>query len=176
MNNSEIEHIIRACVGITGEESVIIIGSQAILASFSATELPETVTRSIEADVLFLDDPNQRLADLIDGSIGELSLFHDSFGIYAQGVDESTAILPSGWKQRLVKLSNENTGGGMGLCLDPYDLCVAKLCAYREKDLDYVASLLTHEIIKKDLLEQRLEMLEGFALQRHQAVQFLSSF
>jgi hypothetical protein len=31
-------------------------------------------------------DPDGRLADLIDGSIGEASMFHSTFGYYAQGV------------------------------------------------------------------------------------------
>ena len=41
---------------------------------------------------------------LIDGSIGEASMFHDTFGYYAQGVVESTAQLPAGWQERLVPI------------------------------------------------------------------------
>jgi hypothetical protein len=174
MNKSEIEHIIRACIGITGEKSVVIIGSQAILASFDTTQLPADVTASTEADVLFLNDPEQKLADLIDGSIGELSMFHDSFGIYAQGVDENTAILPHGWQQRLVRLSNENTGDGVGLCLDPYDLCAAKLCAHREKDLSYVRSLIDNRIIDKQLLAERIQDIKGYDCQKSAALRSLT--
>jgi len=42
------------------------------------------------------DDEFNEKADLIDGSIGEASMFHESFGIYAQGVSETTAVLPEG--------------------------------------------------------------------------------
>jgi hypothetical protein len=156
MNNQEIEHIIRACIGITGRKEVVVIGSQAILASFDASRLPADATVSVEADILFFDDEGQRLADLIDGAIGELSQFHETFGDYAQGVDETTAILPLGWQDRLVRLSNENTGGGAGLCLDPYDLCVAKLFAFRDKDIHYVKSLLDSGIIEKETLIERI--------------------
>lgn len=38
----------------------------------------------MEADIFSLDNP--RDADLIDGSIGERSLFHQTFGYYAHGV------------------------------------------------------------------------------------------
>ena len=38
-------------------------------------------------------------ADLIDGSIGEGSPFHELYGYYAQGVGEETATLPAGWRQ-----------------------------------------------------------------------------
>jgi hypothetical protein len=33
----------------------------------------------------------------LDGAIGELSVFHQSFGYYAHGVDDTTATLPAGW-------------------------------------------------------------------------------
>jgi len=52
----------------------------------------------MEADVAAFDDPDDRKADLIDGSIGEASMFHRSFGYYAQGVSQSTAVLPVGWR------------------------------------------------------------------------------
>jgi hypothetical protein len=72
---------------------------------------------------------------LIDGSIGERSMFHETFGYYAHGVDETTAVLPSGWQERLVRVENENTRGSIGWCLEPHDLAVSKLVAAREKDL-----------------------------------------
>lgn len=50
------------------------------------------------------------MADLIDGSIGEASMFHDTFGYYAQGVVESTARLPDGWQARLVPFDTPTHG------------------------------------------------------------------
>lgn len=47
----------------------------------------------MEADVYPRNKPE--LADLIDGSIGEGSPFHTSFGYYAQGVGADTAVLPA---------------------------------------------------------------------------------
>jgi hypothetical protein len=41
-------------------------------------------------------DAGGQMADLIDGAIGEASMFHDTFGYYAQGVVETTAVLPEG--------------------------------------------------------------------------------
>ena len=102
MNRSQLEHIIRAACSITGEDNIVIIGSQAILASFPSTTLPEILTQSIEADVFYLSEKNQALTDLIDGTIGELSIFQDTYGIYAHGVGKETAVLPPGWEERLV--------------------------------------------------------------------------
>ena len=74
MKRSELEHIIRATGSILGEDTVIIVGSQAILASRPEEELPPAAMRSLEGDVLPLDDRDGVKADLIDGALGELSL------------------------------------------------------------------------------------------------------
>ena len=86
MKKSELANILRAACDVTKDPEILVIGSQAILASFSEDELPRDATLSIEADVAFLDDPDERKSDAVDGAIGEESTFHESFGIYGQGV------------------------------------------------------------------------------------------
>ncbi|WP_170132353.1 hypothetical protein [Acidiferrobacter thiooxydans] len=49
----------------------------------------------MEADIVALDAPD--LTDLVEGAIGERSMFHETFGYYAQAVGLDTAILPDGW-------------------------------------------------------------------------------
>ena len=66
-------------------------------------------------------------------------------------------MLPAGWKERLVPIRNENTGGGTGLCLEVHDLAVSKLVAGREKDLRFVAGLLRHRLAKPEVIRDRLE-------------------
>lgn len=85
--------------------------------------------------------------DLIGGSIGEGSPFHQTLGYCAHGVEADTAVLPQGWRERLVPVRNENTGGGTGLCLEVHDLAVSKLVAGGEKDLEFVAALLRHRLV-----------------------------
>ncbi|HEY1660857.1 MAG TPA: hypothetical protein VGI03_00415 [Verrucomicrobiae bacterium] len=94
MQRLQLEHIIRAAAGITGAVDIVVIGSQAVLGQFP--DSPADLTVSIEADVFTFRSPAD--ADLIEGSIGEGSPFHQTFGYYAHGVAEETAILPSGWK------------------------------------------------------------------------------
>lgn len=113
MNIKQLEHILRACGSLAGCREIIVIGSQALLASHP--DAPEELLRSMEVDCYPLDDPAK--ADLIDGSIGELSPFHETFGYYAHGIGPETATLPMGWKARVVRLESENTGGTIGLCL-----------------------------------------------------------
>jgi hypothetical protein len=69
--------------------------------------------------VAFFDDPDDRKADQVDGAIGGLSSFHETFGYYAQGVSVSTAVLPEGWRDRLVLVETASTAPGRGYLLDP---------------------------------------------------------
>ena len=113
MTRDQLEHVIRAACAITGAPELIVIGSQAILGQFP--DAPGELLVSNEADVFSLRDPADN--DLIDGSIGELSPFHQTFGYYAHGVGEDTAVLPEGWRDRLVPIRNANTGSGCGFAL-----------------------------------------------------------
>ena len=152
MHRQQREHIIRAAAGITGASEFVIVGSQAVLGQFP--QAPDELLISIEADVFSLRDPAD--SDLIDGSIGEGSPFHQTFGYYAHGVSQETAILPTGWRQRVVPVHNQNTGGGIGLCLEIHDLAVSKLVAGREKDVDFLAGLLRHRLVQVPVIRERL--------------------
>ena len=74
---------------------------------------------------------------------------------YAQGVDERTATLPRGWRERLVKINNPNTLGITGLCLDVHDLAISKYVAGREKDREFAHELAKQRIVRRDILIAR---------------------
>ena len=152
MKRSELEHILRACGAITSQTRIVVIGSQSILGPFP--KAPVSLLASMEADVYPPDKPE--LADVIDGAIGEGSSFHEQFGYYAQGVAPETAILPAGWRNRLVSLENPNTGGVEGLCLEVHDLALSKYIAGREKDLRFVSVLAQHGLTSQKTLLSRL--------------------
>ncbi len=103
MNRDELEHIIRAAATIADDDEFIVIGSQAILGQFP--DAPEELRISNEADVWPRTHPERW--ELIDGAIGELSMFHDTFGYYAQGVGPETAVLPAGSDVLRRRLANE---------------------------------------------------------------------
>ena len=152
MHRQQLEHIIRAAAGITGSSEFVIVGSQSVLGQFPMA--PDELLISVEADVFSLRNPAEN--DLIDGSIGEGSPFHQTFGYYAHGVSEQTAVLPAGWRERLVPVRNQNTGGGTGLCLEIHDLAVSKLVAGREKDVDFLNGLLRHRLVQVPVIRERL--------------------
>ena len=165
MRRDQLEHAIRTACQIIGHPAVVIVGSQAILGSFVEGQLPSEATMSIEIDILPLAEDNDetaRLADLIEGVAGEWSPFEEQHGFSIDGVDRSTAVLPDGWRDRLVKVQNANTAAAsgapqyIGWCLDKEDLCVAKLCAFREKDQNFVGALLDAKLVDAEVITRRL--------------------
>jgi len=176
MRRSELEHAIRAATDIIRTDEVFVIGSQSILGSYSEDELPDEATRSEEVDIAPMhDDDAQSVATQLDAAIGEMSAFHETHGFYVQGVGRDTAVLPTGWAERLVTVSNDNTRGRTGLCLDPHDLCVAKLIAGRTKDHLFVGSLLRHGLVERDIIAGRLLTVSDDDVRRDRALSWIRS-
>jgi len=165
MRRGQLEHAIRTACQVIQQPEVIVVGSQAILGTYDQSQLPAAATMSVEIDILPIadsDDETARLADLIEGIAGEFSSFEELHGFSIDGVDLETAILPDGWRNRLVKVQNANTAALSGAphftgwCLDKEDLCVAKMTAFREKDRNFVAALLEARLVNADLIASRL--------------------
>lgn len=156
MKRGELEHVLRAAGAITGVSTWVVVGSQAILGAIP--DAPEELLVSQEVDLYAPED--EAASDLVDGSIGERSPFHDSFGYYAHGVGPETAIFPARWRERALEVRSEATGGVTGICPHPADVAISKLAAGREKDRAYVRALLRHGIVEPDELRARLTELE----------------
>lgn len=161
MKRKDLEHVLRAAADATGERDIIVLGSQAILGSFDTDQLPIEATRSIEVDIAFVSDPDGSRADVVDGAIGELSRFHETFGYYPHGVEIGTASLPRGWRNRLVVLDTPATSPGRGHCLEPHDIVASKLAAWRPKDREYASALLAAGLISTRVLLARVGTLVG---------------
>ena len=170
MRRDQLEHAIRTACQIIGRPEVIVVGSQAILGTFDEGQLPADATMSIEVDILPIADDDleaARLADLIEGVAGEFSPFEVLHGFSIDGVDLATSAVPAGWRTRLVKVQNANTAAPSGQpqftgwCLDKEDLCVAKLCAFRDKDRNFVAALVHADLVNADAILSRLSTVEA---------------
>ena len=175
MKRSQLAHILRAACDVTDDPRILVIGSQAILASFREEDLPADVTLSIEADVAFLDDLDESKSDKVDGAIGEESRFHETFGIYGQGVSVGTAVLPAGWEDRLVAFDDPEAAASKALCLDPHDLVVSKLVAGREKDFRFASALIAARLVEPGTLSARAELLEGSPAVRRRVIKWIAS-
>lgn len=153
MKWEQLQHVLRASAAIAQETSFVVVGSQAIL--LSHPNAPAELLLSNEVDLYPALHPER--AELIDGSIGALSPFHDAFGYYADGVSPETASMPADWMQ-FAKL--HYIGEITAIVPDLHDIAVSKCVAGRDKDADYVRALLTHGLIEADHLEKRLHGLD----------------
>lgn len=148
MKRSELEDAIRHATKVTKQREVLVIGSQSILGSYDETRLPERATLSEEVDIApITDDEDFTLATIIDANLGEWSQFHLDHGFYVQGVNVNTAVLPNGWESRTVLVAPDGPEGAVARCLDPHDLCAAKLVRGEEKDLEFVGALVEASLI-----------------------------
>lgn len=78
-------------------------------------------------------------------------------------------MLPRGWEDRLVKVSNPNTAGPTGYCLKRHDLCLSKLAAAREKDFAFVGALLDADLVNIDVLGERVDQMDTADARTRQA-------
>ncbi len=146
--------MLRAAAAISRESSFVLVGSQAIVLLLDHP--PEELLVSTELDLYPALNPEK--ADLIDGAIGALSTFHDTFGYHADGVSPQTAVMPQDWmtRSKLVYM-----GDITAICPELHDLAVSKCVAARDKDADFVRALLSNRMIELDTLVARIGQLDA---------------
>ena len=159
---SEVEHVLRAAGAITGIGTWVLVGSQAILGAYP--DAPGDLLTSDEIDLFAPDD--ERASDLVDGSIGEKSPFHETFGYYGHGVGPRTAVLPKRWQERAIRIASPATGGVTGICPHPTDLAISKIVAWRDKDQVFVRALVQHGLVSVADLRARLEEVDSEIAER----------
>lgn len=147
MKKRQVDHVLRAAGRITGEKQFVIIGSQALHGKYP--DVPDEIWQSAEVDLIAKKIPSK--TEWLN-AIGADSPFHESFGYYADPVDETTAVLPRGWRGRLINLPEGDTEGVRGLCLEPHDLAISKYVARREKDLAFTRELARRGYVNKKRL------------------------
>lgn len=155
MTREELEHAIRAACDVADETEVYVFGSQAILGQFP--DAPEALRMSAEADIAPKNFPER--ADVIDGALGELSMFHDTHGFYVHGMDLSGATLPAGWEDRAIKVQSSATRQNIGWCLEAHDLAASKLAAFRDKDREFVRALIAEGMLSPQKIARRIRLL-----------------
>ncbi|GAC80656.1 hypothetical protein SAMN04488550_1526 [Gordonia malaquae] len=166
MNDIEIRLAIAAACK-AADTLVVVVGSQAILGSYSSDELPDEATRSREADATpwtqFVGaSSEEEIAESISRinvGVGEFSPFHARHGFYVEGVHGSTVILAEDWDNRLVRFEATIDGGAyecVGWCLHPEDICVSKIIAGREHDREYVKALIDAGFVDVGTVRKRV--------------------
>jgi hypothetical protein len=173
VNYAQLEHAIRAACEVSGDTEVYVFGSQAILGSYR--DAPPALRASVEVDMQPKNLPENW--ELIDGTLGELSDFCNVYHFYVHGlVIEEAAVLPEGWRDRTVSVSDEvGTRGCVGLCLEAHDLAASKLAAYREQDREFVTTLLVERMISPALLLARMKTMRFDEDKKRHAIRWLEA-
>lgn len=172
MTRQQLLDLLRAALPPEQGVQIVIVGSQSVLGAHPDRELPERATMSMEADVMYRRNGvfDNDLTEMADAVFGEGSDFHTREGVYLQGVDEMTCVLPDGWEARLVTLAvlparvwadGRSSGDVPVLCLDPHDLAVAKLAAGRPKDVEFVHALIRSGHLDGEVISQRAGLLDS---------------
>jgi hypothetical protein len=78
----------------------------------------------------------------------------------AQDRVEEAAVLPQWWRERTIAVRDEvGTLGYTGWCLEAHDLAASKLAAFRDKDREFVGTLLVEGMVEPVVLEARVATL-----------------
>ena len=155
MTRTELEHAIRAACDVAQDDEVYVFGSQAILGQFP--DAPSVLRQSAEADIAPVHAID--MVDVIDANLGVLSQFHNTHGFYVHGVSLEVAVIPEGWRRRAIKVRNANTNDSTGWCVEAHDLAASKLVAWRDKDRDFVRTLVAEDMVNARRLSLRISQL-----------------
>ncbi len=140
MTLKQFDHVCRAAAAVAGVKKISIFGSNAIIPWLAqaghSIPLPN-LEPSRDVDVT---TGEAKLDLLIDGTIGELSLFDKTFSIYAHSVDFALFQAPVNWRQRTGKRI-EPVSGVEIIVPHPQDLIISKLSVGRPKDFDFAVSV-----------------------------------
>lgn len=150
------EAILRACE-IVGQNRVIVVGSQAILATWPEEELPPAATMSAEADIAPEHDIADHLSNKLWVLAGQDSEWANERDFYIDAVSANTAVLPDRWRERAVEIEVPGHPGFFGVCPEAHDLCASKMARNEDKDREFVAALVGAGLIDPRLLRNRLD-------------------
>lgn len=155
MRKSDLFELIRQIKAIAPEETPIIVGSQA---AHAVTQfLPEIVQQSIECDFLFASGKPETRVE-VNKKLGVFSSYQLEHGFYADALGLATVVLPTGWRERLQPLADEN-GKIIAFCAEIHDVAVSKLIAGREKDFLFLKESFLREYISIDEFLERAKLV-----------------
>ena len=150
MSRSDLFQLLQTLSTVTGDEPLIIVGSQS--AHGQVPWLPSAVTMSIEVDVFL--KPGTGLHRRLRLDYGMDSPYHAAHGVYADPLGAGIVSLPPGWEERLVTLSADD-GSVTWQALEIHDTAVTKLMAGRAKDWSFLSELLFAGALELDRFLRR---------------------
>lgn len=93
----QLRDLARRAANRTGYRQILVLGSQAIHGALPDVALPPITTISEEADLAVVNDLTGDTPHQIEAAFRMGSPYHQSFGVYADGIALSEVTLPDGW-------------------------------------------------------------------------------
>lgn len=155
MTKHEFEDLLRQAGEVARDFDFFLIGSQALRGICPA--IPRDFPKTIEADLYPRRNPHAWM--ILRKKLGSDSTFSRRNGFYLDCTAPGLATLPDGWTERLIPFRTPRTGGVTAWCLEPHDLFVSKLVAWREKDQLFLRAMLKHKFAKATIVRHRIEDL-----------------
>ena len=159
--------------------TVVVIGSQAILAHMPDPPLRLAMSGEIDAYPDNARDWERRTgfeaSEEVNALFGYQSLFHQTHGYYIDGVDDATAMLPQGWRDRQKVLPATRYDGSTFHIVTPAieDLAVSKLARLTDHDRQWIVELKRAHAVDWAVVGERLTDLPADRTER--ARRFLAS-
>ena len=157
MNRHKLMHILRAIASITEEKNYVLIGSATVL--LSAKNIPSQMLNTNEIDVYSPDSKDEEEFSFMVESIGKGSHFDNTFGYFGDGVSSKTAIMPADWQTRSRKIEEASLPGITVTVPDINDIALAKMCAWRDKDQEWLMAGVRALILKPKSMQARLPQM-----------------
>lgn len=144
MRLRSLKQLIDIVKAMTRPKQITVLGSSSLLASNpDLGEKGRPLELSLDADLL-IEPCDEGQAGILHEAIGEGSLFHREYGVYADFMrPEIAETFPAGWQQRCIHLGRDRSVR----CLNPIDLALVKLKLGREKDVALLQSMLKSGVI-----------------------------
>jgi Nucleotidyltransferase of unknown function (DUF6036) len=164
---------LRAVANITDHTTFVIVGSAAVIARLRG-QLPGAMMLTPEVDIFAAGVENpEALSDLIDGSIGQDSIFHRTFGYYADGVSPETSKMPSDWRQRAIECRSPEAPRVTAVIPEENDIALAKLAAWRDKDIEWLKEGVIRGMLSLEKMEERIPLMPVLREQLQERVEIL---
>ncbi len=183
MRLSQFFHIARASCAVADVEYVAVFGSNAILPWLNDLDIrdmrefinPAHVSR--ELDLCIGDGKDDSLNTLVDGTIGELSQFDETFGVYAHpNPTEGLFQAPCSWQKR-IRIEKEPVSGVKIIVPHYLDLTVSKIIVGRPKDTEFALSVIRIFKVRLEQIEELFEeYVEEHPGEKEKALMHLSIF
>lgn len=149
MKREDLARLFARARELCGETDYVVLGSLAVLGY--AGEVPPRMAASIDVDAYCKHDPG-RTFDLAR-ELGQGSAFEAANGYYLDPISPSIATLPSGWEERLARITL--AAELVAWFLEPNDAAVSKYARMEPRDREWIRPGLRSGVLSLPTLDAR---------------------